>query len=239
MFIFPAIDIIGGNVVRLCEGDYDKVKNYSVSPIEAALKFAEDGATHLHVVDLDGAKSGKADNAKTIENIVSRCGMFVEVGGGIRTFDQIQKYIDCGVRRIILGTIAVNEFDFVVKAVEKYGEAIAVGVDAKDNRVAVNGWRDITKIDSLAFCQKLKSVGVTNVIYTDISKDGMLNGTNLEIYNVLCQTYYPKITASGGITNEFEIEKLKNMGIYGAILGKALYENRIDLKKAISIAEGK
>lgn len=239
MFIFPAIDIIGGKVVRLCEGDYDKVKNYSVSPLEAALKFAEDGATHLHVVDLDGAKSGKADNAKTIENIVSRCGTFVEVGGGIRTFDQIQKYIDCGVQRIILGTIAVNDFDFVVKAVEKYGEAIAVGVDAKDNRVAVNGWRDITKIDSLAFCKKLKSVGVTNVIYTDISKDGMLNGTNLEIYSVLCQTYYPKITASGGITDEFEIEKLKNMGIYGAILGKALYENRIDLKKAISIAEGK
>lgn len=239
MFIFPAIDIIGSRVVRLCEGDYDKVKKYSISPLDAALKFADDGATHLHVVDLDGAKSGKADNAKTIENIVSKCGMFVEVGGGIRTFDQIQKYIDCGVRRVILGTIAVNDFDFVVKAVDKFGEAIAVGVDAKDNLVAVNGWREITKINSLDFCKKLKDVGVSNVIYTDISKDGMLSGTNLEIYNVLCQTYYPKITASGGITNEFEIEKLKNMGIYGAILGKALYENRIDLKKAIAIAEEK
>ncbi len=239
MIIFPAIDIIGGKVVRLCEGDYDKVKNYSVSPLEAALKFADDGATHLHVVDLDGAKSGKADNAKTIENIVSKCGMFVEVGGGIRTFDQIQKYLDCGVRRVILGTIAVNDFNFVLKAVSKFGEAIAVGVDAKEDFVAINGWREITNINSLDFCKKLKSVGVANVIYTDISKDGMLSGTNLEIYNVLCQTYYPKITASGGITNELEIEKLKNMGIYGAILGKALYENRIDLKKAISIAEEK
>ncbi len=239
MLIFPAIDIIGGKVVRLCEGDYGKVKTYSISPLEAALKFAVDGATHLHVVDLDGAKSGKADNARTIENIVSKCRMYVEVGGGIRTFDQIQKYLDCGVRRVILGTIAVSDFNFVVNAVEKFGEAIAVGVDAKDNYVAVNGWREVTEIDSLEFCKKLKNVGVANVIYTDISKDGMLSGTNLEIYNVLCQTYYPKITASGGITNEFEIEKLKNMGIYGAILGKALYENKIDLKRAIAKAEEK
>lgn len=236
MYIFPAIDIIDGKVVRLCEGDYSRAKNYSVTPLEAALKFAESGANHLHVVDLDGAKSGKADNAKTIEAVVTKCGMFVEVGGGIRTFNQIQKYLDCGVHRVILGTIAVKDFDFVVKAVDKFGEAIAVGVDAKDNFVAVNGWRDITKINSLEFCRKLKDNGVANVIYTDISKDGMLNGTNLEIYNVLCQTYYPKITASGGITSVDEIEKLKNMGIYGAILGKALYENKIDLKKAISIA---
>ncbi|MDE5765667.1 MAG: 1-(5-phosphoribosyl)-5-((5-phosphoribosylamino)methylideneamino)imidazole-4-carboxamide isomerase, partial [Clostridia bacterium] len=171
MFIFPAIDIIGGKVVRLCEGDYDKVKNYSVSPLEAALKFADDGATHLHVVDLDGAKSGKADNAKTIENIVTKCGTFVEVGGGIRTLDQIQKYLECGVRRVILGTIAVNDFDFVVKAIDRFGEVIAVGVDAKDNLVAVNGWRDITNINSLEFCKKLKNIGVTNLIYTDISKD--------------------------------------------------------------------
>lgn len=236
MYIFPAIDIIDGKVVRLCEGDYNKAKTYSVTPLESALKFAESGATHLHVVDLDGAKSGKADNAKTIEAIVSRCGMFVEVGGGIRTFDQIQKYLDCGVRRIILGTVAVNDFDFVIRAVEKFSESITVGVDAKDNLVAINGWRDITKIDSLEFCKKLKDIGVTNVIYTDISKDGMLNGTNLEIYNVLCQTYYPRITASGGITSESEIEELKNIGIYGAILGKALYENKIDLKKAVAIA---
>ena len=239
MFIFPAIDIIGGKVVRLCEGDYNRAKTYMLSPIEAALKFADDGATHLHVVDLDGAKSGNADNAKTIENIVSKCGTFVEVGGGIRTFDQIQKYLDCGVRRVILGTIAVKNFSFVAKAVEKFGESIAVGVDAKNNCVAANGWQEVTQIDSLDFCKKLKSIGVENVIYTDISKDGMMNGTNLDIFNVLCQTYYPKITASGGITDEFEIEKLKNMGIYGAILGKALYENAIDLKKAIAIAEEK
>lgn len=233
MLIFPAIDIIDGKVVRLSEGDYDRTKIYSVPPLEAAKNFAYSGATHLHVVDLDGAKSGKADNAKTIEEIVSKCNMLVEVGGGIRSFDQIQKYLDCGVKRIILGTIAARDFEFVIKAIDKFGDVIAVGVDAKDNRVAVNGWRDITQIDSLQYCKRLKEIGVSNVIYTDISRDGMMKGTNLEIYNVLCQTYYPKITASGGITSESEIEKLKQIGIYGAILGKALYENKIDLKKAI------
>lgn len=236
MLIFPAIDIIDGKVVRLSEGDYDRTKIYSVPPLEAAKNFADSGATHLHVVDLDGAKSGKADNAKTIEEIVSKCNMFVEVGGGIRSFDQIQKYLDCGVKRIILGTIAARDFEFVIKAIDKFGDAIAVGVDAKDNHVAVNGWRAITQIDSLKFCKRLKEIGVSNVIYTDISRDGMMKGTNLEIYNVLCQTYYPKITASGGITSESEIEKLRKIGIYGAILGKALYENKIDLKKAISLA---
>lgn len=236
MLIFPAIDIIDGKVVRLSEGDYDRTKIYSVPPLEAAKNFAYSGATHLHVVDLDGAKSGKADNAKTIEEIVSKCNMLVEVGGGIRSFDQIQKYLDCGVKRIILGTIAARDFEFVIKAIDKFGDAIAVGVDAKDNRVAVNGWRYITQIDSLQYCKRLKEIGVSNVIYTDISRDGMMKGTNLEIYNVLCQTYYPKITASGGITSESEIEKLRKIGIYGAILGKALYENKIDLKKAVSLA---
>lgn len=236
MYVFPAIDIINGKVVRLCEGDYSKAKNYAVSPVEAAEGFASDGATCLHVVDLDGAKSGKADNAKTIENIVSRCGMFVEVGGGIRTVDQIKKYLDYGVKRVILGTVAVKDFSFVELAVEKFGNAISVGVDAKDNKVAINGWTEATEIDSLEFCEKLKNAGVYNTIYTDISKDGMLNGTNLEIYKVLCQTKYNKITASGGISSLNEITELKKMGIYGVILGKALYEKRIDLKAVIKAA---
>ncbi|MDE7086907.1 MAG: 1-(5-phosphoribosyl)-5-((5-phosphoribosylamino)methylideneamino)imidazole-4-carboxamide isomerase, partial [Clostridia bacterium] len=193
---------------------------------------------HLHVVDLDGAKSGKADNAKTIEEIVKKFGAFVEVGGGIRTFEQIQTYIDCGVKRVILGTVAVKNFTFVERAVSKFGESIAVGVDAKDEKVAVNGWTEVTGVDSLEFCRKLKNIGISNVIYTDISKDGMMKGTNLQIYDVLCQTYYPKITASGGISDIAEIEKLKKMGIYGAILGKALYENKIDLRQAVKIAEG-
>lgn len=239
MKIFPAIDIINGKVVRLCKGEYDKVKNYALTPFEAATSFINQGASNLHVVDLDGAKSGKADNARTIEEIVLKHKVFVEVGGGIRTFDQIQKYIDCGVKRCILGTVAVRDFDFVERAAQKFGDAIAVGVDALNGYVAVSGWEEVTKVNSLEFCKKLKKIGISNVIYTDISKDGMLNGANLEVYEVLCQTEYPKITASGGITDVKELEKLKNMGIYGAILGKSLYENKIDLKMAIKVSEDK
>lgn len=236
MKIFPAIDIIKGEVVRLKEGDYEKVKKYSISPLEAASDFADKGAKYLHVVDLDGAKSGNADNAKTIEKIVTKCNMFVEVGGGIRTMEQIEKYVNCGVKRVILGTIAVKDFSFVQKALDKFGYVVAVGVDAYNERVAINGWTELTEINSLDFCKRLKEVGVTNVIYTDISKDGMMNGTNLEIYKVLCQTEYPLITASGGISDIKEVQILKEMGIYAAILGKSLYEHAIDLEQAIKIA---
>ncbi len=236
MIIFPAIDIINGQVVRLKEGDYAKTTGYSVTPTEAAAQFSTQGATHLHIVDLDGAKSGNADNAAIIENIVKKCNMFVEVGGGIRSLEAVKKYVDCGVKRVILGTAAVKDEEFLDKALENFGDIIAVGVDAKGGKVAVKGWTEITDIDSLEFCRRLKSKGVTNVIYTDISKDGLMQGTNLEIYEVLCQTYYPKITASGGITELREIEALKKMGIYATILGKSLYEKAIDLKAAIRVA---
>lgn len=236
MIIIPAIDIIDGKVVRLVEGDYDKVKNYSLTPLDAAKEFSDCGAKYLHVVDLDGAKSGKADNAKVIEKIVSECGLKVEVGGGIRTEEQIEKYFDCGVSKVILGTIAVKDFDFTERAVQRCGEKIAVGVDAKDGLVAVNGWKEVTNLTSLDFCKKLEKIGVFNIIYTDISKDGKLCGTNLEIYKVLCQTLNIKITASGGVSSIEEINKLKETGAYATILGKALYENVIDLKAAISAA---
>lgn len=238
MKIFPAIDIIEGKVVRLCKGDYSSAKNYALTPLEAAKKFCASGATNLHVVDLDGAKSGRADNAKTIEEIVSKCGMFIEVGGGIRTFEQIKRYLDCGVGRVILGTIAIKDFDFVKKVVAEFGKAVCVGVDTLNGKVAINGWKEVTETDSLQFCRDLKNIGVDNVIYTDISKDGMLGGTNLEVYTVLCQTEYPNITASGGISSLEDIEKLKKSGVYGAILGKALYEDKIDLASAIKLSEG-
>lgn len=237
MKIFPAIDIINGEVVRLSEGKYDSVKRYELTPLDAAIGFAQDGAKNLHVVDLDGAKSGNANNAKTIEKIVLSCNMFVEVGGGIRSMEQISRYLDSGVGRIILGTIAIKDYNFVVKAVEKFGNAIAVGVDARNQRVTVNGWTETTEVDSIDFCKRLKSDGVTNVIYTDVSKDGMLKGTNLGVYKLLCQAEYPLITASGGITNESEINELKKIGVYAAILGKSLYEGKINLRKAICLAE--
>lgn len=237
MEIFPAIDLIGGKVVRLSEGDYSREKKYAVSALQAAQSFFEAGARCLHVVDLDGAKSGRAENAETIESIVKSRDMFVEVGGGIRTFDQIERYLDCGVRRVILGTVAVRDFSFVERAVQKFGSAISVGVDAKDGKVAISGWKEVTDINSLEFCKRLKEIGVQHVIYTDISKDGMMKGTNLEVYRVLCQTEYPKITASGGITFVDEVKKLKEMGVYGAILGKALYEGKISLAEAVQVAK--
>lgn len=237
MIILPAIDIIDGKVVRLRQGDYAQVKTYAATPFEAAANFCEQGATHLHVVDLDGAKRGKADNAGVIEKIICRFNLSVEVGGGIRTLEQIKKYVDCGVDRVILGTVAVKNLSFVERAVAIFGDKISVGVDADCGKVAVNGWTESTDIDSLCFCRKLKELGVNNIIYTDISKDGMMSGTNIEIYKVLCQTLYPKITASGGICSLKEVKILKDLGIYGAILGKALYEGKIDLKSAIITAE--
>lgn len=236
MIIIPAIDIIDGKVVRLVEGNYSNVKNYSLTPLDAAKSFSDCGAKFLHVVDLDGAKSGNADNAKVIENIVSKCGLQVEVGGGIRTKEQIEKYLDCGVSRVILGTVAVKDFAFTESVVKKFGEKIAVGVDAKDGFVAVNGWKEVTNIPSIDFCKKLDKIGIFNIIYTDIAKDGKLEGTNLEIYKVLCQTLSIKITASGGVSSIDEIKKLKEFGVYATILGKSLYENVLDLKSAISVA---
>lgn len=239
MLIFPAIDIIGGKVVRLTRGDYGKVKTYEFSPLQAAENFKACGASCMHVVDLDGAKSGNADNASTIEKIVARSDMFVEVGGGIRTEEQIKRYLDSGVGRVILGTVAVKNFTFVERMVAKYGGLISVGVDADGGKVAVSGWNEVTEIDAVEFCKRLQSIGVTHIIYTDISRDGMLKGTNLEIYNVLCQTLSLKITASGGITGIDEIKKLKDMNVYGAILGKALYEGKLDLRQAVAVGEGK
>lgn len=239
MYIFPAIDIIGGNVVRLTRGDYDKVNKYSITPLDAASEFCACGASHMHIVDLDGAKSGNADNAKVIEGIVKRFNMFVEVGGGIRSEEQIKKYLDCGVSRVILGTSAVKDMAFTERMVSKYGKAVSVGVDAAGGKVAVSGWKEVTNIDSLEFCRQLQNMGVRHIIYTDISKDGCLNGTNIAIYKVLCRTLQIDITASGGITYLHELQKLKKMNIYGAIVGKAIYEGKLNLAEAIAAAEGR
>ena len=236
MLIYPAIDIIRGGVVRLKRGNYGSVKKYSVSPGTAAEEFYLKGARFLHVVDLDGAKSGTADNASTIQYIVKRLDMFVEVGGGIRTEEQIKRYLDSGVKRVILGTVAVKDGRFTERMVQKYGESISVGVDADGGKVAVSGWEEVTPLDSVQFCKSLEDMGVKHIIYTDISKDGCLNGTNLDIYNVLCQTLHIKITASGGITYIDEIKKLAKTGLYAAIVGKAIYEGRLNLTEAIAAA---
>lgn len=235
MQIYPAIDIRDKKVVRLTYGDYDKMKIYGDSPVDTALSFAAQGARNVHVVDLDGAKDGVTANFDVISGIVSESGLFVEVGGGIRDEARVEKYLRCGAGRVILGTAAVRNFDFVKSCVKNFGDKIAVGVDAKNGKVAVSGWLEVTDIDSVTFCERLRDAGVDAVIYTDISKDGAMSGTNLDVFAKLTEIKGLKIIASGGITYYDELRALDKMGAYGAVLGKALYEGKINLSEALKI----
>ena len=232
MKIFPAIDLIDKKVVRLSQGDYSKKTMYSDNPLSVAKSFLKDGATHLHVVDLDGAKKGSPVNFEVIKQL-KQLDMFVEVGGGIRDMQKIEAYQNIGVDRVILGTVAIKNFDFVVEAVKEFKDMIAVGVDAKDEKVATHGWQEVSDTDSFDFCKKLYDAGVTSVIYTDIATDGMLKGTNLPAFKRLSKIKGLKVTASGGISSVEEIKKLKEMDVWGAILGKALYENKLSLADAV------
>ena len=236
MKIFPAIDLIDKKVVRLSQGDYSKKTLYSDDPLSVARSFIADGATHLHVVDLDGAKAGSPVNFEVIKNLKS-LDMFVEVGGGIRDMQKIEAYQKIGVDRVILGTVAIKNFDFVVEAVKEFKDMIAVGVDAKNERVATHGWQEVSDTDSFEFCKKLYDAGVTSDIYTDIATDGMLKGTNLSAFKRLSEIKGLKVTASGGISSVDEIRQLKQMGIWGAILGKALYEKKLSLAEAVKEEE--
>ncbi|MDD7015472.1 MAG: 1-(5-phosphoribosyl)-5-[(5-phosphoribosylamino)methylideneamino]imidazole-4-carboxamide isomerase [Firmicutes bacterium] len=236
MNIYPAIDLRDGKVVRLYQGDYDQMTVYQEDPVDVARSFKAAGADYLHLVDLDGAKDGELVNFDTIKAIVEDVDMFVEVGGGIRDEERIKQYLDLGVGRVILGTIAVKDREFLEKMVSVYGERIAVGVDARDGRVAINGWKEITDIDSFEFCEYLRDIGVKAVIYTDISRDGGLQGTNMEVYRKLQEIQGLEITASGGISFIEEIAELKNVTA-AAILGKALYSGLIDLAQAVEMAK--
>lgn len=237
MKIFPAIDLRFGNVVRLSKGDYNAMNTYSQDPREIVRLFKSKGAECLHIVDLDGAKDGKPTNFEAVKAIISEGGMFTEVGGGIRNEQRIYDYLSMGVSRVILGTAAVADFDFTCQMVKKYGEKIAIGVDARDGKVAVGGWLETSEQNSVDFCKNLCEVGVKTVIYTDISKDGMLSGTNLEVYKTLSRIKALNIVASGGISFEREICELKEMGIHGAIVGKAIYENKLQLDRVIELAK--
>ena len=237
MKIFPAIDLKNGEVVRLVEGDYNNKKTYFTNPMEVLDFFIESESENLHIVDLDGASEGNIFNFNTIEKIIKKCDLFIEVGGGIRNEETIKKYLDIGVKRAILGTIAIENLDFLEEMINKYQKNIAVSVDSRDRMIAIKGWKEIKKEDSIDFCKKLDDMGIDTIIYTDISKDGKLSGTNLDIYKELKEKVLCNIIASGGITYEEEIIKLKEMNIYGAIIGKAIYEKKIDLKKIINISK--
>ena len=212
MQIFPAIDLSGGKVVRLYQGDYDKMTVYGADPCAVARDFIAAGAKYLHVVDLDGAKDGTLANFESIAALAKQGGLYIEVGGGIRTEERIQKYLDLGVGRCILGTIAVKDFDFTARMAQKYGDKIAVGVDAKDGFVAVSGWLEVSREKGVDFCRRLRDAGVQTVIYTDISRDGAEKGTNLALYRELAQIEGLNITASGGVSSIGELKELQTIG---------------------------
>ena len=236
MKIFPAIDLRDGRAVRLYQGDYDQMTVYSDSPVQGARSFKEAGAEYLHLVDLDGAKDGALVNFDTIKAIVEDVDMFVEVGGGIRDEERIKQYLEVGVGRVILGTIAIKDPAFLEEMVSKYGDKIAVGVDARDGFVAINGWKEITDKKGIEFCKYLESIGVKTVIYTDISRDGGLEGTNMEVDRELQEIEGLEIKASGGLSFEEEITALKDV-VDSAILGKAIYSGKLNLARAVELAK--
>lgn len=237
MIIFPAIDLYDGKAVRLLKGDYNQMTVYSEEPAEVAADFCRQGAKYVHLVDLEGAKNGTTPNLKTAEKIISESGLFAEIGGGIRNLETVEKYVSIGAGRVILGTAAVRDERFLISAVEKYGEKIAVGVDIKDGFAAVNGWLEKTQIDCFDFCRKLEKIGVQTVICTDISRDGAMKGTNLELYKKLSEEFKLNITASGGVSTIDDVRNLRKMDIYGAIIGKAYYIGSIALNEAIEVAK--
>lgn len=233
MQIFPAIDLRGGQVVRLYQGDYDQETVYGADPRAQARAFLDAGARYLHVVDLDGARDGTAANFESIAAIAKQGGLYIEVGGGVRTEERIRQYLDLGVSRCILGTVAVKDFDFTARMAQKYGDQIAVGVDARDGFVAVNGWKELSQERGVDFCRRLRDAGVKTVIYTDISRDGAGRGTNLELYEELVKIEGLDVTASGGVSSLEELRRLERMGVRAAILGRALYDGRLDLEAVI------
>ena len=237
MLIYPAIDLYDGKAVRLFKGDYAQMTVYSENPPEIAVDFKNCGATHMHIVDLEGAKNGTTPNFETVCAIKKAGGLFCEVGGGIRSMETVDKYIGIGIDRVILGTAAVNDEDFLKAAVEKYGEKIAVGVDIKDGFVAIKGWLEKSEYTAFDFCEEMQDLGVKTLICTDISKDGAMQGTNHELYRELSEKFDMQITASGGVSSIEDVRKLRKLDLYGAIIGKAYYTGAIDLKEAIEVAK--
>ena len=237
MKIFPAIDLIGGKAVRLRKGDYAEMTVYSDDPVSVAADFKSKGADCIHLVDLEGAKSGGTPNFETVKRILSSGKFFSEVGGGIRNLATVEKYLEAGASRVILGTSAVEDQAFLTQAVRLFGEKIAVGADIKDGFVAVRGWLERSELSLRDFAVRIQDVGVNTLICTDISRDGEMRGANLELYRELTEGFKMEIVASGGVTSIDEIKTLRDCGAGGAIIGKAYYEGLISIEDAIAAAK--
>ena len=237
MLIYPAIDLFGGKAVRLFKGDYAQMTIYNDHPVEVAKDFVAKGATHIHLVDLEGAKAGTTPNFELVKAIKEKTGLFCEIGGGIRDMDTIAKYVDAGIDRVILGTAAVTSAGFVQEAVKAYGDKIAVGIDIKDGFVAIKGWTETSEENAMDFTAKMQAIGVKTMICTDISRDGAMRGANHELYKELARRFHMNIIASGGVSSMEDVEKLAALDIHGAIVGKAYYTGAIDLAKAIEVAK--
>ena len=237
MELFPAIDLYDKKAVRLFKGDYAQMTVYSDDPVSVAMDFHACGAKNIHVVDLEGAKDGTTPNIDVVTAIAKRTGLFVEIGGGIRAMETIRRYFDAGVSRVILGTAAVSDEELLKQAIAEYGDGIAVGADVKDGYIAIKGWLEKSEYTLDAFFSKMQSYGVKTIICTDISKDGAMRGTNLEMYKALSKKYTVNIIASGGVSSLDDVEKLREMNIHGAIIGRAYYIGAIDLRKAIEVSK--
>ncbi len=237
MLIYPAIDLFEGKAVRLFKGDYAQMTVYNNDPAQVAADFKACGAQCIHMVDLEGAKSGTTPNLETVCRVKQQTGLFCQVGGGIRSMEVVSRYLDAGLDRVILGTAAVNDPGFAREAVAAYGEKIAIGVDIKDGFVAVKGWTEKSNLEAFAFCRDMEALGIKTLICTDISKDGAMQGPNAGLYRRLSQELGMHIIASGGVSSIGDIQRLSAMGLHGAIVGKAYYTGAINLREAMEAAK--
>lgn len=237
MILFPAIDLSGGKAVRLLRGDYRQMTVFSDDPLAVARDFVACGATHVHLVDLDGAKDGNTPNADVVKDIATKTPLFCEIGGGVRSLDVAERYFSCGVDRVILGTSAVTDPDFLDAAVREYGRRIAVGADVKDGEIAIRGWLEKSGVKLDDFMKRMVGLGVGCVIVTDVSRDGAMKGTNRALYRELSARYDVPITASGGVSDLSDVLALRKLNLYGAIIGRAYYNGAIDLRQAIEVAK--
>lgn len=237
MIIFPAMDLKDGKCVRLYQGKFDRSQVVGESPVEVSKMFKKQGASYIHMVDLDGALNGRIKNINIIKKVVESVGIPVELGGGIRNIETIDSLLETGISRVILGTAALKNPRFVKEAVKKYGEKIVVGIDAKNGKVAVDGWVNVSEVDYIDFAKQMEDIGVSTIIFTDISRDGTLEGPNLEQLGNIKESVTCDIIASGGIKNLQDLKNISEMGIYGAITGKAIYSGTINLEEAINTCE--